>query len=424
MGFILKDWYGKEQVFNQDKIFVRDENGELVQFTKGAGASPDVRYVTFMSYDGLVEYGKKAVAVGDDCADPIARGVFATPTRESDVQYNYTFYGWATTANGAADSKWNKAIMEDKTVYANFASSVRYYTITYYDNDGTTVLKTESLAYGTTPSYVPKKTDYTFTGWTPEITAVIGNASYTASWVDAVDFGSLTWAEIDAYSKSGKAAEKFEIGATKTFVTLSGKRTVVAKIIGFNHDDLSDGSGKAGITLEFNYPASNQSLGVNTVSWGGNVNNTTQYQKSWDDCNFRSYWNKTSGSGFMLTSDLPQDLVSVIKKVKKKYFDIPNGTIETTDDYLWPMSMSEMGFVSSGIYNIQDEGDCYAGYTPGKKWTETHSELIKYADSTAVDYFTRSKWASGLNTKAIGDDGKPYNANQGAEISAFPCFCI
>ena len=38
-GFILKDWYGKEQVFNQDKIFVRDENGELVQFTQGTGES-------------------------------------------------------------------------------------------------------------------------------------------------------------------------------------------------------------------------------------------------------------------------------------------------------------------------------------------------------------------------------------------------
>lgn len=54
------------------------------------GGFGDVRYVTFMSEDGTMEYGKKAAAVGDDCADPIARGVFVTPTKESDAQYNYT----------------------------------------------------------------------------------------------------------------------------------------------------------------------------------------------------------------------------------------------------------------------------------------------------------------------------------------------
>lgn len=215
MGFILKDWYGKEQVFNQDKIFVRDENGELVQFTKGAGASPDVRYVTFMSYDGLVEYGKKAVAVGDDCADPIARGVFATPTRESDAQYNYTFYGWATTANGAADSNWNKAVTEDKTVYANFAAAVRYYTITYYDSDGTTVLKTESLAYGAVPSYVPTKSGYDFAGWEQELVSVTGEASYTAVWKEQAGFASATWEEITAITTAGTSASCFAVGDTR-----------------------------------------------------------------------------------------------------------------------------------------------------------------------------------------------------------------
>jgi hypothetical protein len=88
----------------------------------GGGSSADVRYVTFMSDDGTTEYGKKAVAVGDDCADPIARGVFDTPTKEPDAQYTYTFYGWATEPNGGVDDNWNKAIIEDKTVYANFAS--------------------------------------------------------------------------------------------------------------------------------------------------------------------------------------------------------------------------------------------------------------------------------------------------------------
>lgn len=37
--FILKDWYGKDCIFNHDTIFVQDVNGELVQFTQGKGES-------------------------------------------------------------------------------------------------------------------------------------------------------------------------------------------------------------------------------------------------------------------------------------------------------------------------------------------------------------------------------------------------
>ncbi len=40
--FILKDQYGKEQVFDHDKIFVMGTDGELVQFTQGAGDAPAV----------------------------------------------------------------------------------------------------------------------------------------------------------------------------------------------------------------------------------------------------------------------------------------------------------------------------------------------------------------------------------------------
>lgn len=182
----------------------------------GGGTSDELCYVTFMSYDGSVEYGKKAVAVGDDCADPIARGIFETPTRESDAQYNYTFYGWATEVNGAADSKWNKSITEDKTVYANFASAVRYYTITYYDADGTTVLKTESLAYGSVPAYAPTKDEYDFVAWTPEPVEVTGETSYTATWKEKAAFATASWEDIIAVAQNGNASSTFAVGDERT----------------------------------------------------------------------------------------------------------------------------------------------------------------------------------------------------------------
>lgn len=122
--FILKDWYGKEKSFDHETIYVRDAEGNLLPFTHGTGASPDIRYVTFMSYDGLIEYGKKAVAVGDDCADPIARGIFDTPKEENTDQWEYLgFSGWSDEVGGVADEDALIAVTEDRTLYAAFDKS-------------------------------------------------------------------------------------------------------------------------------------------------------------------------------------------------------------------------------------------------------------------------------------------------------------
>ena len=144
----------------------------------GGGSSADVRYVTFMNGDTVLY--KKPVAVGDDCVDVLTKGLISTPTKESDVQYNYTYYGWGATDNGAADANILKNITEDKTVYAIYTSTVRSYTITYLDDDGS-VLKTETLTYGTVPSYAPHKDGFAIT-WSPELATVTADATYTAVW--------------------------------------------------------------------------------------------------------------------------------------------------------------------------------------------------------------------------------------------------
>ncbi len=244
-----------------DAIPVPDMPSEIAGITAGGGgSSADVRYVTFMSYDGSVEYGKKAVAVGDDCADPIARGLFSTPTRESTAQYSYAFYGWATTPNGGADANWYMSITEDKTVYANFASAVRYYTITYYD--GETILKTESLAYGVTPEYTVVKAGYNFLGWSPKLTSVVGNADYYAQWEEINGFSSvLTMAEADLpTSASGLKYGKVAINNAGTLLALafgsrqaSGTAPNIYNIIGDAPAKLSGPAIGVASNIAFNY---------------------------------------------------------------------------------------------------------------------------------------------------------------------------
>lgn len=171
---------------------------EITVAVESAGELPaDVHTVTFMNGDTVLY--QRHVADGDTCADPIDRGFIETPTKESTAQYDYTYYGWGASDNGAADSTILQNITEDKTVYAIYTATVKYYTITWLDDDRTTVLKTESLAYGSTPSYTPTKDGYKFTGWEEEVVSVTGDATYTATWVDAVagQCGSAAYWELD-----------------------------------------------------------------------------------------------------------------------------------------------------------------------------------------------------------------------------------
>lgn len=159
----------------------------------GGGSSADVRYVTFMN--GTEVLYKKPVAVGDDCVDVLTKGLISTPTKESTAQYNYGYLGWGASDNGAVDANILKNITEDKTVYAIYSAILRFYTITWLDDDGS-ILTTTQVAYGAVPSYTPTKTNFVFAGWTPTPTAVTGNASYTAMWTAQVGgniSGTLSW---------------------------------------------------------------------------------------------------------------------------------------------------------------------------------------------------------------------------------------
>ena len=357
----------------------------------GGGSSSDVCYVTFMNHDGTVELGKKAVAVGDDCADPIARGVFDTPTRESDAQYDYAFAGWSKNPDNVLDDTALDAVTEDRTVYAVYAATVRYYTITYYDSDGTTVLKSESLAYGSTPSYTPTSDEYNFVAWVPAVVAVAGDANYTATWEAKPAFDAMTWAEIAAICDAGEAESTFAVGDTKT-LAISGCGSVAVQIAGFNHDDLADGSGKASMSIvlketfygSFSYDAKN-------VSWPS----TTLYTL------INNYLSK-----------LPSDLQSVIKQVAKKYVYGSSTTIETSNVELWPLSGSEVG-----LNNAVEEGDTYPCYT------DNDSRIVKYA-SAARQYALRGGPYYNGYSFAVTNEGKlaTYNGSK----TCYPVFgfCI
>ncbi len=113
-----------------------------------------------------VSYGETPVYTGE------------TPVKDSDAEYNYTFAGWTPAVD---------AVSGDVTYNATFNNVKRSYNITWKNDDGS-VIDITSVAYGETPTHtVPEKPEdalytYSFAGWTPEITAVNGDAEYTAQF--------------------------------------------------------------------------------------------------------------------------------------------------------------------------------------------------------------------------------------------------
>ena len=77
-------------------------------------------------------------------------------------------------------------MIADRTIYAAYSKTVREYTVTWKNADGTT-LRTDTLKYGATPSWgqaMPTNSSgQTAQGWTPTISTVTGNATYTASYI-------------------------------------------------------------------------------------------------------------------------------------------------------------------------------------------------------------------------------------------------
>ncbi|MBQ8359920.1 MAG: InlB B-repeat-containing protein, partial [Oscillospiraceae bacterium] len=111
-----------------------------------------------------------------------------TPTKTATAQYTYTFKGWSPEI---------AAVTGDATYTAQYDKTVNKYTVTWIVNGTSTE---ETYEYGATPSFkgstdkaADDKYSYAFAGWSPEITAVTGNAAYTAQYTETVNEYTVTW---------------------------------------------------------------------------------------------------------------------------------------------------------------------------------------------------------------------------------------
>ena len=196
-----------------------------------------------------------------------------------------------------------------------------------------------------------------------------------------------------------KAKAAMEAG-TKFSAKLTNGKTLEYRIVGINHDDLADGSGKAGMTFE----------ATNTVLGAQRMNATQTNAGGWEQSELRGRLN--SGD---LWSLLPSELQSKVKSVKKMTDNKGGGTTGTpsaTADKVFLLSTTE-------VYgNLQSDGAQYEYYKSKGVTTSSYSGA-----SSSNYHWTRSvnpSYSAYFRNVNSGGDYNSYSAT--STYYVFPAF--
>ena len=198
-----------------------------------------------------------------------------------------------------------------------------------------------------------------------------------------------------------KAKAAMDTG-TKFSVKLTNGKTLEYKIIGINHDDLADGSGKAGLTFE----ATNNVLGTQRM------NATDTNVGGWEKSELRGRLNSCD-----LWALLPTEIQSKAKAVTKMTDNKGGGSAgaaTATTDKVFPLSTTE-------VYgNLQSDGTQYEHYASKGVTTSSYSgaSLGSYHWTRSVDPSNSTRF------RYVSSSGDWNNVRAAYAHYVFPAWCF
>ena len=135
----------------------------------------------------------------------------------ADGHYSYTPDGWATTPGGEKDANALIGVDSDRNVYATYVSTVKTYTVTWKNANGTVLETDTNVPWGTTPTYngsTPTQDGQPSSGWSPTVGPITGNTTYTAVYVPMY---TITWAKASEDGGGTITTTRVPEGTTPTY---------------------------------------------------------------------------------------------------------------------------------------------------------------------------------------------------------------
>ena len=137
----------------------------------------------------------------------------------------YKFLGWATTPNGNVEYQPNTKVFVDANGDNDLWAiwQVKTYTVTWVDEDGTTLIDQKDYEYGAMPKFEgvePTKAadaqyTYMFKGWDKDYTEVKGNQTYVAVYEKTTNKYTVKWVDEDGTTLIDQ--KDYEYGAIPKF---------------------------------------------------------------------------------------------------------------------------------------------------------------------------------------------------------------
>ena len=162
-------------------------------------ATTNVYTVTWVDEDGTELEKDEEVPYGE-----MPKYDGKTPEKTATAEFTYEFAGWTPEV---------AKVTGDAVYKATYIATRNVYTVTWIDEDGKVLEEDRQVPYGEMPSYdgdkpVKESTpeySYEFSGWTPEVVKVTGNAIYKATYKATKNLYTVIWIDED-----GKVLEKDE----------------------------------------------------------------------------------------------------------------------------------------------------------------------------------------------------------------------
>lgn len=388
---------------------------------------------------------------GESAVNPITRAEkpIETPTKDSTAQYDFKFRYWKC---GELENVYAN-VTAARDIYAAYESITRSYTVKFWNlNPGGEPIalgEPQTVLYGndaidpitsgqiTTPIKigVDDPTTYDYTGWSPSYKNIQGDTNcYAVFRYNAYLFGKLEdrdnpdwdminsyWTQIgsdvDAYKAGNMTNDdfvaKYPVGGRMLIpITFSDGSSYMAdvEIIGYNHDELTDGTGNAALTF----------LCKDIPGFKKKIYDDNDNTDGWPGSALRVFLNDE------MFSIMPSHLQNVIKTVNKTSDGGGNSkSLVVTDDKCWIPSMEEIG-LSDNRFILKGQGALYEDtFTNG---TDGKSARMKYLPDavTCGEWWTRSSSYEGEDPLifVVQTSGSPYPGGLWLSFYVVFGFCI